>query len=53
MSPRTHHPRSHKEKPVTESETETILEPGDPGYVDPRGRFIYGQVTYTFPAFNR
>ena len=35
MSPRTHHPRSHKEKPVTESETETILEPGDPGYVDP------------------
>jgi iron complex outermembrane receptor protein len=25
----------------------------DPGYVDPRGRFIYGQVTYTFPAFNR
>ena len=23
----------------------------DPGYVDPRGRFIYGQVTYTLPAF--
>jgi iron complex outermembrane recepter protein len=25
----------------------------DPGYVDPRGRFIYGQVTYTFPPFNK
>jgi iron complex outermembrane receptor protein len=23
----------------------------DPGYVDPRGRFIYGQVTYTLPPF--
>ena len=35
MSPRTHHRRTHEEHPVTESETETILEPGDPGYVDP------------------
>jgi iron complex outermembrane receptor protein len=25
----------------------------DPGYVDPRGRFIYGQVSYTFPPFNK
>jgi iron complex outermembrane receptor protein len=25
----------------------------DPGYVDPRGRFIYGQVTYTLPPFNK
>jgi iron complex outermembrane receptor protein len=23
----------------------------DPGYVDPSGRFIYGQVTYTLPPF--
>jgi iron complex outermembrane receptor protein len=24
----------------------------DPGYVDPRGRFIYGQVTYTLPPLH-
>ncbi len=39
----------NKEPPYTNAGGQNVFQAGyDPGYVDPRGRFVYGSLTYSF-----